>query len=136
MLPPFQATKENSVAFSINKMLQDFVVMVDGSKKSDAVGMSIRCCFVDDIVLGPNLDVLSSITHGGWNFRGENRILLYLNFFNHCLYSGRALQGSHDVTTMIYPPNISAFFEENNRQIVTNFIILMFNTKMKALNHD
>ena len=117
-------------------MLQVCVGMVNEFKISDAVGMSILHGYADDMVLNPNLDILYDIPHGGWNFRGENRILLYLNFFNHCLYSGRALQGSHDVTTMIYPPNISAFFEENNRQIVTNFIILMFNTKMKALNHD
>ena len=34
---------------------------------------------------------------------------------------------------MIYPSNISDFFEENNRQIVTNFEILLFNTQVNAL---
>ena len=53
---------------------------VGGFKMSDAVGTSIRCGSAYDMVLNPALDVLSAITHGGWNFRGENCILLYLDF--------------------------------------------------------
>ena len=37
---------------------------------------------------------------------------------------------------MIYPPSISAFVDENNRQIVTKFVSVLFNTKVKALMHD
>ena len=54
--------------------------MVDGFKIIGAVGMSICRGSADDMVLNPTLDVLSDITRGGWNFQGEKRILLYLNF--------------------------------------------------------
>ena len=37
---------------------------------------------------------------------------------------------------MIYPPNISAFFDEHNHQIVTNFSSVPFNTQVKAVKHD
>ena len=68
MFPQFQAIKETSVAFSINKMLQGCVVMVDGFKRSDAVGTSICRGSADDIVLNPTFDILSDITCGGLNF--------------------------------------------------------------------
>ena len=37
---------------------------------------------------------------------------------------------------MIYPPNISIFVDEKNRQIVANFVSVIFNTQMKTLKHD
>ena len=37
---------------------------------------------------------------------------------------------------MIYPPNISAFGDYNNRQIVTNLSSVLFNNQVKALKHD
>ena len=46
------------------------------------------------------------------------------------------MQGSHDVTEMIYPPKISYFVDNNNRQIVTNFTSVLFNTQAKALMDD
>ena len=49
-------------------------------KRGVAVGKSIRRGSAYDMVLNPTLDVLSAITCGIWNFRGENHILLYLNF--------------------------------------------------------
>ena len=110
--------------------------MVDGFKRSYAVGTLIRHGSADDMVINPNLDVLSAITSGGWNFRGENRILLYLNVFKHFLYAGGALPVARDVTAMIYPPNVSAFVDGKNRQIVTNFASVLFNTQVKALKHD
>ena len=73
-------------------MIQGYVGMVDGFKRSDAVGTSILRGSADGMVLNPTLDVLSAITCGGWNFRGENRILLYMNVFKHCLYEGRERQ--------------------------------------------
>ena len=112
MFPQFQEIKNTSVSFSINKMFQGCVVMVDVFKSSDAVGTSISCGSADDMVLDPTLDFFSVITCGGWNFRGEKRILLYLNVFKHSVYAGRALQGALDVMAMIYPPNISAFFDK------------------------
>ena len=80
-----------------------------GFKSSDAVGTSTRRSSAYDMVMNPTLDVLSAITHGGWNFRGENHVLLCL-IFQSFLHVGRALHGEHGVTVMIYPPNISAFF--------------------------
>ena len=68
MFPQFQAIKDTSVSFSINKMLQGCFVMVYGFKRSDAVGTSICCGYADDIVMNPTLDILSDITRGGWNF--------------------------------------------------------------------
>ena len=134
MFPQFWAIKGNSVYFSINKILQGCVVMVDVFKRSDAVGTPIRCGSANYMVLNTTLDVLSIITRGGWNFRGKNCILLYLNFFNHCLYAGRALQGARDIMAMIYPPNISAFVDK--KQIVTNFASVIFSTQVKSLKHD
>ena len=58
-----------------------------------------------------------------------------MNVFKHCFYAGRVLQVENGVTEMIYPPNISAFVDDNNRQIVTNFSSVLFNTLVKALNH-
>ena len=46
------------------------------------------------------------------------------------------MQGERDVTEMIYPPNISDFVDDNNRQIVTNFSSVVFSTQVKALKHD
>ena len=60
--------------------------MVDGLKRSDAVGTSICHGSADDMVLNSAINVLSAITRGGLNLRGENRILLDLNVFKHCLY--------------------------------------------------
>ena len=37
---------------------------------------------------------------------------------------------------MIYPHSISAFVDNNNRQIVTNFASVTFNTQVKELKHD
>ena len=81
MFPRFQEIKGTSVAFSINKMIQGCVGMVDEFKMSDVIGISINHSSADDMVLNPTLDVLSAITRGGSNFWGENRILLYLNVF-------------------------------------------------------
>ena len=46
------------------------------------------------------------------------------------------MQGARGVTAMIYSPNISAFVDENNRQIVKNFASVLFNTQVKALKDD
>ena len=61
----FQSIKDTSVAFSINKILQGCVGMVDRFKRSNAVGTSIFRGSADDMVLNPTLDVLSAITCGG-----------------------------------------------------------------------
>ena len=61
-------------------MLQDCVGKVGGFKISDALGTSIHRSSADDMVLNPTLDVLSAITHEGWNFQRYNRILIYMNF--------------------------------------------------------
>ena len=37
---------------------------------------------------------------------------------------------------MLHPPNISDFSDENNRQLVMNFVSVLFNTQVKALKHD
>ena len=42
----------------------------------------------------------------------------------------------HGVKVIIYPPNTSAFVDEKNRQIVTNFSSVLFNTKVKLIKHD
>ena len=110
--------------------------MVDGFKRSYAVGTLIRHGSADDMFINPNLDVLSAITSGGWNFRGENRILLYLNVFKHFLYAGGALPVARDVTAMIYPPNISSFVYDSSRKILTNFASVILNTQVKSLNSD
>ena len=65
MFPQFQAIKETIFAFSINKMLQGCLGMVDGFKRRDAVGTPICRGSADDMVLNPTLDVLSAITCGG-----------------------------------------------------------------------
>ena len=46
------------------------------------------------------------------------------------------MQVEHDVKVIIYPPKISALFDENNRQIVTNFASVIFNTQVKVLRND
>ena len=43
---------------------------LSGFKRSDTVGTSISCGSEYDMVLNPTLDVLLSITCGGWNPRG------------------------------------------------------------------
>ena len=55
MFLQFQAIKETSVDFAINKMIQGCVGMVGIFKRSDMVGMSIRCGSTDDMVLNPTL---------------------------------------------------------------------------------
>ena len=76
MFPQFQEIKETSVTFSTNKIIQGCVGMLDIFKRSDTVGTSIRRISADDMFLNPNLDVLSAITCGDCNFRGENRMSL------------------------------------------------------------
>ena len=68
MFPQFQAIKETSAAFSINKMLQGCVRIVDVLKRSDAVGTSICRGSAENMVLNPTLDVLSTIPRVSWNF--------------------------------------------------------------------
>ena len=80
MFPQFQAIKETSVVLTINKMLQVCVGMVDVFKIIDTVGTSICRFFVDNMVMNPTLGFWYPLTRGGWNFRGENFILLYPNF--------------------------------------------------------
>ena len=46
------------------------------------------------------------------------------------------LQGERDVMEVIYPPNISAFVDDNNLQIVMKFASVLFNTQVKAIKHD
>ena len=81
IFPQFQSIKYNSVSFTINKILQVCVVIVGVFKSSDAVGTSICRGSEVDMVLNPTLGVLSAITLGGSNLLGENRIILYLDFF-------------------------------------------------------
>ena len=64
----FQAIKETSDDFTINKILPICVGNMDGFKGSDAVEMSIHCGSEYDMVLNTTLDVLSIITCGGYNF--------------------------------------------------------------------
>ena len=45
------------------------------------------------------------------------------------------MQVEHGVTVIIYPPKISAFVDEKNRQILTNFSSVLFNTQVKVLKH-
>ena len=61
---------------------------------------------------------------------------LNANFSKNFLYAGRVFQGEHGVTAMIYPPNISVFVDKNSRQIVKDFVIVLFNTQVKALNNN
>ena len=117
-------------------MLRVCVGKLCGFKRIDSVGTSIRCSSADDMVFNSTLGVLSDITCGGCNLRGEKCILLYLNVFKYFLYTVRALQGERDLTEMIYPTNILNFVYDNNRQIVTNFSSVLFNTKVKLLKHD
>ena len=114
VFPQFQEIKETSVDLSINEILQGCVGMVNVFKRIYAVGTSICCGYSDDMVINPNLNILSAITHGEWNFRGENRILLYLEFFNDFLYAVRALQGERDVTAMIYHTIIYTSVDDKN----------------------
>ena len=52
------------------------------------------------------------------------------------MYSGRELQEAQDVTAMVYTYTISAFFNKNIRQRVTHFASFLFNTQLKAIQHD
>ena len=88
------------------------------------------------MVLNPNMDVLSVITCGGCNFQGDNHIVLYLNVFKHFLYLVRVLQVAWNETEMMHPPKISSFFDDNNHQIVNNFLSILFNTQLHALRRD
>ena len=97
------------------------------------VEISIFLDSADNMVLNRTLDVLFAITCGSWNFRRENRIIISLDVFKPFLYIGRALQGEHGVTAMIYPTNISTFVDDNNRQIVTNLASVIFNTQLVAV---
>ena len=118
MFPQFQAIKDTSVSFTMNNMLQVCIGKVGGFKRSYVVG---TCGSSDYMVMNLTLGVLSDITPVSWNLREENSILPNLNIFKHCLYARRALQVENGVKSMIYPPNISAFVEDNNRQILMNF---------------
>ena len=80
IFPQFQEIKETSVVLTINKILRVYVGNVGGFKSSDAVGTSIRSGSAYNMVLNPTLDVFPAITHGSWNFRRENHILIYLDF--------------------------------------------------------
>ena len=46
------------------------------------------------------------------------------------------MQSARYVISIRYPPKISALFDENNRQIVTNFASVIFNTQVKVLRND
>ena len=56
LFPQFHAIKATSVAFSINKILRGFDGMVDGFKRSDAVGTLILRGSVDDMVINRTHD--------------------------------------------------------------------------------
>ena len=60
-------------------MLQGCVGKVVGLKMIDAVGTPIHRGSANDMVLNITINVLSAITCGGFNFQGENHILLYMN---------------------------------------------------------
>ena len=136
MFPQFHAIKETIVSFTVHKMLQGCVGKVGKFKRSDVIGTSICSGSVDNMVLNPTVDVFSAITSGGWYLREDNCILLYLNAFKHCLYAERELQVARDAEASIYPPNISDFLDDNNRQIVTNLASVLLNTQVKELKHD
>ena len=51
-------------------MLRFCVGKVGGFKSNDTVGTSICHGSADDMVLNSTLDVLSAITHSGWNLQG------------------------------------------------------------------
>ena len=72
-------------------------------------------------------------TRGGWKFQGENRIYS-IWMFSRVFYAGRAFKEDHDVSAMIYPPNILYFVDKNKGQIVTKFAIVLFNTQVKHLS--
>ena len=82
MFQQFQSTKDTNLALTINKMLQVCVGKLGIFKSIDVVGTSIRCGYAYDMVMNTTLGVLPTITSGGWNFQGDNRILIYLNFSN------------------------------------------------------
>ena len=46
------------------------------------------------------------------------------------------MKGKHGLMSMIHPPNISAFVDDKNHQIVKNFASILLDTKLKALRHD
>ena len=112
MFPQLQETKETSVGFNINKIIQGCVEKVNVFKCFDEVGTPILNDSTYYIVLNTTLDFLSFTTHGSCNFRGESHILLYLKIFKHGLYAGRELQRARNVTEMIYPHIILSFFDK------------------------
>ena len=136
MLKQFQLITDNSVAFTINKIIQSCVGKVDGFKSSDVVGTPICRGSSYGMVLNPTLDVLSAISYDGWDFRGENRILIDMKNLKHCLYVIREFQGSCHMAVIIYPPRISALVDDNNGQIVKKIASVLFNNKVKALMHN
>ena len=81
------------------------------------------------MVLNPTLDVLCVINSDRLEFqRREPHTTLSLNVFKHCLYARRAFQVALYVTSMLYFPKLSAFVDDNNHQIVTNFTTVLVNT--------
>ena len=70
VFPKFQEIKESSVVLTMNKIIWVYVGKVGVCKIIDVVGKTICCGSADDMVLNPTLDVLSTITHGGWYFQG------------------------------------------------------------------
>ena len=89
VLPQFQPIKDTSVYFTINKMIQVCAGKVDEFKRIDALGTSIYHGYTYDMFINPALNVFSTITYVGCNFRGKNHIMIHLNFFKHCFYEVR-----------------------------------------------
>ena len=109
ILPQFRAIKDTSAAFTINKMLQYCSGKWGIIKSINALGTSIHHGSAYDMAFNSTLDVLSAIPSGGWNFRGQNHIMIYLKVSKHCLYARNGFQGAHDVTEIIHPNRTSAF---------------------------
>ena len=84
-----------------------------GFKRSYAEGTSIFSSLVD-MVINPTLDFFTSIVCGDWDFKGENRTLLYLNMFRKFVYAVMALKGACDVTATIHPLRIFSFVDKIN----------------------
>ena len=82
-------------------MIQFCVDKVDELNRSNELGTSMGLSYEDDMVLNPSLYVISAITCGGWKSTGESCLLLYLNYFKHCLYEGTTLQELWVVTEMV-----------------------------------
>ena len=67
-----------------------------------------------DMIINPTLDFFTSIVCGDWDFKGENRTLLYLNMFRKFVYAVMALKGACDVTATIHPLRIFSFVDKIN----------------------